>query len=205
MESPPGSRWPVRSAPDASGQLRSHLQHPFRVRTQAASQASQHEWPGQDPRTQTGPTRQAQMNQICSKCKVEQPASNFYAGSKVCKVCRSEYNKKYHAANRAPRLAAQRARIQGDPEAREKVRLGNKRHKLMSLYGITLEQYDEMLEAQNGVCAICESAGRLCVDHDHETNRVRGLLCVSCNRMLGLAKDDPKVLLKGSFYLERNS
>ncbi len=60
----------------------------------------------------------------------------------------------------------------------------------MKLYGITLEQYEEMLEAQGGVCKICGDpppTGRkkyLSVDHCHQTGRVRGLLCTQCNTRL---------------------
>lgn len=60
-------------------------------------------------------------------------------------------------------------------------------------YGITLEQYQEMFEAQNGLCAICgqpEKGGkRLCIDHNHETGAVRQLLCRSCNARLGVIED----------------
>ena len=53
-------------------------------------------------------------------------------------------------------------------------------------YGITLDQYNEMFKAQEGKCAICqrhqnELTRTLCVDHDHKTNKVRALLCVTCN------------------------
>lgn len=61
-------------------------------------------------------------------------------------------------------------------------------YELRNRYGITPEDYDRMLEEQGGVCAICEGAcptgRRLAVDHDHETGRVRGLLCVNCNQRL---------------------
>ena len=60
----------------------------------------------------------------------------------------------------------------------------------LAQFGITIEQYDKMLAAQDGVCAICAgecgSGRRLAVDHDHGTGRVRALLCVRCNRQLGL-------------------
>lgn len=59
-------------------------------------------------------------------------------------------------------------------------------------YGITLQQYNEILKNQNNVCLLCNSKtayktkGRnLCVDHDHETGKIRGLLCNRCNTMIG--------------------
>jgi fructose-1,6-bisphosphatase len=56
-------------------------------------------------------------------------------------------------------------------------------------FGITLAEYDQMLEDQHGICAICGGVNpdgkRLAVDHDHETGKVRGLLCTSCNTRLG--------------------
>lgn len=67
------------------------------------------------------------------------------------------------------------------------------KHRLKSKYGLTPEQYDEMLTAQENVCAICKnpesqvlngSISRLSVDHDHDTGKVRGLLCIKCNRSL---------------------
>ena len=78
----------------------------------------------------------------------------------------------------------------------------------MIKYGITPEQYDEMVLAQGGVCAICKKAdqtvawaGRLHIDHCHTTGRVRGLLCSPCNIALGLIRDDPIVLLGMVDYL----
>src|SRR5438105_5769745 len=68
------------------------------------------------------------------------------------------------------------------------------RHRMLQLrahlqrtYNMTIEQYDELLEKQGGVCAICQTPpkkNRLSVDHDHATDRVRGLLCPTCNRFL---------------------
>ena len=82
---------------------------------------------------------------------------------------------------------------------------------LKSNYGITYEQFDAMLESQNGLCRICgiemvvwEGKGRpdcACVDHCHETGVIRGLLCGSCNRAIGLFNDDPELLIKASQYL----
>jgi len=67
-----------------------------------------------------------------------------------------------------------------------------------------------MVDDQDGVCAICgEPPGgrwkKLHVDHDHETGRVRALLCVSCNRALGWFRDNPEILRKAIVYLEEHS
>lgn len=73
-------------------------------------------------------------------------------------------------------------------------------------YGISLEQYNILLESQNGKCAICGSVGinaRLCVDHDRITKQVRGLLCRKCNVALGGFQDSSMVLEKATVYLKR--
>lgn len=79
---------------------------------------------------------------------------------------------------------------------------------LMTHYGLTVEEYDTILAAQGGMCAICEGspgARRLHVDHDHETGRVRGLLCLSCNTLLGNAHDQPSILAAALEYLCQES
>lgn len=73
-------------------------------------------------------------------------------------------------------------------------------------YGITVEQYDSLLLNQDGRCAICgktveENGQRLHVDHDHETGRVRGLLCNACNPGIGFFKHNPDLLKKAMGYL----
>lgn len=75
-------------------------------------------------------------------------------------------------------------------------------------YGITLEQYEEMLKAQDYKCAICgnedEVEGRrLAIDHCHIGGHVRGLLCGKCNRGLGLFLDNPTLLQQAINYLAR--
>jgi len=85
---------------------------------------------------------------------------------------------------------------------------------LRQLYNITEEQYNIMLKEQNGVCAICHNPEsskckgtlrRLAVDHNHKTGLVRGLLCSSCNRLLGSAKDNVEVLRDSMLYLQKHS
>lgn len=76
-------------------------------------------------------------------------------------------------------------------------------------YGLTLADYERLLESQDGRCAICgtddpgHTPGRLFdVDHDHDTSKVRGLLCQHCNMGLGQFADDPDRLMKAAKYLE---
>ncbi|GAA4977252.1 endonuclease VII domain-containing protein [Yinghuangia aomiensis] len=73
---------------------------------------------------------------------------------------------------------------------------------LQRKYGLTEERYQEMLEAQVGRCAICLVARAEHVDHDHETGRVRALLCFNCNAALGQFKDRPDALRRAAAYLE---
>jgi hypothetical protein len=83
--------------------------------------------------------------------------------------------------------ARHRARRKSDPLWRAKHVEQQRAWRYMKKYGITVEQFDAMVIAQKGLCAACGHAptGRLHVDHDHETERVRGLLCLPCNMALG--------------------
>ncbi|MES1975755.1 MAG: endonuclease VII domain-containing protein [Pseudomonadota bacterium] len=84
----------------------------------------------------------------------------------------------------------------------------DRRKRLKKKYNLTPEEFDALIAAQGGRCAICKTdtpggSGTWHVDHNHETGRVRGLLCVRCNPMLGLALDDPLILIAALEYLER--
>jgi Recombination endonuclease VII len=88
----------------------------------------------------------------------------------------------------------------------------NFRYNLKSKYNLTTEQHDEMLAAQNGLCALCgnppdpngvRAASRLHVDHDHLTGAVRALLCNVCNQGLGHFRDDPDLLIAAAEYIKR--
>lgn len=71
-------------------------------------------------------------------------------------------------------------------------------------YGLTLEQFNQMYEEQGGQCAICSTKvedSKICVDHNHNTGRVRRLLCHNCNVILGHAFEDPSILIKCAEYL----
>jgi hypothetical protein len=89
----------------------------------------------------------------------------------------------------------------------EEKRNRNRRQQI-SLYGLTVEQYDAMLIEQNYVCAICNKSeksstkGVLFIDHDHKTGKVRGLLCDTCNRGLGYFYDNKLFLHNAIEYLK---
>jgi hypothetical protein len=134
------------------------------------------------------------MTKVCTKCKEEKPKSEFYkdkqntSGLKSwCKTCSHSYTKELNKKN---------------PDVKREWYLKTK-------YGLTLEQWVLLFEQQGGRCAICftfEPNGRydtFHVDHDHNTGVIRGLLCDSCNRGIGLLKDSTTVLKSAVSYLER--
>jgi hypothetical protein len=78
-----------------------------------------------------------------------------------------------------------------------------RQHNLKRSFGLTIEEYDAMHDAQGGVCAICgrpQKNKRLAVDHNHTTGKIRGLLCTTCNRALGYL-ENPDWRLKADAYL----
>lgn len=84
----------------------------------------------------------------------------------------------------------------------------SRRSKLIRVFGITADKYDEMLRSQNGRCKICKRkqiGRRLAVDHCHKTGLVRSLLCSNCNSMLGQAREDVKVFRAAIAYINRFS
>lgn len=152
--------------------------------------------------------------QVCPTCgESYQPyRSTQRACSRKCLLKlpdRQAAARAYHSdpANRERKNAARRIASATDPERRA---AQNRAANLRRNYGLTPEHYDEMFAAQNGVCALCGSpadpngvraASRLHVDHDHETGRVRALLCNHCNRALGYFRDDPELMQRASLYV----
>jgi len=125
----------------------------------------------------------------CKTCNIELNEFNcnhtrtgFYP---ECKVCQSEYAKNYR-----------NKRIEANPNYTKE--------KHWKSRGVSPEQYKEMWENQDGKCAICrqESDKKLCIDHNHETDEVRALLCYRCNSLLGLLNDDYDFLWKIYEYLK---
>ena len=89
----------------------------------------------------------------------------------------------------------------------EKHKEERKERVYLKKYGITATQFWELCHDQEGFCAICGIDAqllpkRMAIDHDHQTGKVRALLCNLCNRMI--ARDDPAILINGARYLKEH-
>ncbi len=72
-------------------------------------------------------------------------------------------------------------------------------------YGLSIEEYDKMMGECNNSCLICKKQVKLCIDHNHETGKIRGLLCKKCNTMIGMAGDSILLLQAAIGYLQSNN
>lgn len=127
------------------------------------------------------------MLRVCRRCGEEKTIDKFHTTRKKRFLCRKCHNKRYVELRK---LDPKRYRSYIRKYAR----------------GVTREQYDSMVLAQNGVCVICSGVSNnkeLAVDHCHVTNKVRGLLCDSCNRGIGLLKEDILILHRAIEYISR--
>lgn len=149
---------------------------------------------------------------LCSKCKTEKPLEEMASRGtskktglqlrkSICKKCQNRMREESRKVNKTEARAASNKRRQD----RFKMNHGDRRRdeKLMGTYGITLEDYNNMLASQNNRCLICgDIRYKLHVDHNHETGKVRGLLCNSCNTGIGLLKENENILLSAIEYLK---
>lgn len=125
------------------------------------------------------------MGKVCNNCNVDKDESEYYTVNKrnkptiyhICKLCCSLQKKDMNSYYR-------------DWELKKK-------------YGITLETYRSECDKRNNVCDICDKQVKtLHVDHCHNTMKIRGYLCGSCNRALGLFQESKDNLIKAITYLE---
>lgn len=106
------------------------------------------------------------------------------------KAQNKEYWRQHYLANKEHRLANAKIYYAAN---KEKIFDTNRRYRMKRVYGMSVEEYDGMVIAQGNQCAICKKnspggrtkLGRWHIDHCHESNRVRGLLCLRCNMALG--------------------
>ena len=135
------------------------------------------------------------MSKICTRCDKTLPFTDF-----TVKGLRKDGSTKY--SSRCKPCQAKKKKETYSPEKKREKDLRTK-------YGITLQEYDDMLVAQDYKCAACgtmnttfSNGKRFHVDHDHKTGEVRGLLCGHCNVTLGHIKDDLTTLRNLIKYLE---
>ncbi len=154
----------------------------------------------------------------CGGCNTTKPINEFSKDkyrtggfSYRCKICRAAQTKRWTVAN------PEKVKISNDnnkpkrkvyyssPEGVE----SSRRAHLKRMYNLTLEEYQQKLEQQEGKCKICGRTEMnyknkvLCVDHNHETNEIRGLLCGLCNSGIGKFLDDKQLLMNAIKYLEK--
>lgn len=149
---------------------------------------------------------------ICSKCNIQKPGADFFKSGTHpsgkpkyrgdCRECSKKDTANWRIKNRSEYnnyAAMWRARNPGKQHAND----------IRRNYGLEIHQYEQMLIAQEYGCKICGKRhnpsipkGRLFVDHDHATEKVRGLLCVNCNTVLGHVDDRIDLLEKAIIYLK---
>ncbi len=140
------------------------------------------------------------LKKKCIKCNKVKSLDEFYKNrnrtTSMCKVCTKENNKKYRK----------------DPvvKKREQERIKEKMWIKYGIKNMTIKKYEVIKEEQNNCCKICgtneiELKIQLCVDHNHKTGQVRGLLCDKCNNLLGKVKDNINILELAIDYLQKAS
>ena len=141
------------------------------------------------------------INIKCSKCNKWKSPDYYHKNAKpgrMCKLCYKAFKKEYYQR----------------PEVKQKEYIYLMKRYFKNKFNITLDEYKKILIEQNGVCAICfnpeysvhgrsQKPVNLAVDHCHKTGKVRGLLCRSCNQVLGHFKDDVMRFKSAITYLNR--
>ena len=157
------------------------------------------------------------MSRLCKKCNKELDDSCFERFKSThneivhrrhtCKKCRYPDKRvweKEHYRKNKEKIKERVNRRKSTEEGMNALKSSYLKHE----YGITLKEYYETLNKQNGVCAICFGkellSGKkyMAVDHNHSTGKVRGILCNRCNSGLGFFKDDIKLFYSAIKYIE---
>ncbi len=163
----------------------------------------------------------------CAKCLVSKDKGEFHKHKDSkdglryeCKQCRNERCReerrtkpeqhKQTCKNWLNKPGKKRQKLDKTQEWRLKNPEKTKASKLRHNYGISLEEYHEMHKKQDSRCKICtkhqdELETWLCVDHDHKTNKIRGLLCKPCNLAIGNLQYSPENWLAAAKYLNQSS
>lgn len=151
---------------------------------------------------------------ICIHCGVDLTDNNWNETKRrysnySCASCSNRIAREQRAANVEHARKLDRARWATlTPERRDRKRETDRERRLRLAFGMDIMDYETRLAGQEYMCAICESDSpgetetHFYVDHCHTTGTVRGLLCNSCNLMLGKAKDNIRILQRAITYLE---
>jgi hypothetical protein len=145
-------------------------------------------------------------SRICLACEKQLPVICFSLDKRTgkprsrCKACRKAENAVWRADHPdyiSDNPVANRARV--------------RRHRIRKRFGIDAPEYDAIMKTFGPCCQICGKEekqpgrnGRLSLDHDHATGRLRGAICSNCNLVLGLVQDDPHILAKAIEYLQKH-
>lgn len=142
---------------------------------------------------------------LCSNCQEVKSLADFHPDRRTttgrgswCKDCCRDRRRRPDA-----KVKDQAALRKWRRENPERWAILDRRAKLRK-YGLTIDQYDEMLAVQGGLCAICRKPPtklRLAVDHSHQTGEVRGLLCGRCNAGVAMFVDTPETMHRAIAYL----
>jgi hypothetical protein len=129
---------------------------------------------------------------------------NRYATDPAHRADKLAANRSWRTAHR-DELNAEWSEKWRNDEAFREARKAAARIRRLAKYGLTQADYERMLREQKGMCLFCHRrpARGLVVDHDHATNRVRGLLCDKCNSGLGFFEDDAARMRTGADYIDR--
>lgn len=116
-----------------------------------------------------------------------------------CKICLKSVNRKWRSENREQERETKKEYYKKN---QERIRYLNEVNRLKRKYNLTIEKLEQMRISQNNLCAICETNPSEVIDHCHTTNKVRSLLCQSCNKCLGCVKDNTNILIRAAQYIE---
>ena len=154
------------------------------------------------------------IRKTCKKCGESRPALEFYAHATTpdgrhswCKSCCRKYARERRATPQGKAYQREQNLKRLLDPAKVAKRDQDAKTRRLRIYGLTPEEHDALLARQGDQCAICGEPGtpwpdrNLTIDHCHDSDVVRGLLCRGCNFGLGSFKDNPDRLLKAIKYL----
>ena len=151
------------------------------------------------------------ITKVCMKCGEPKPLDDYwnhpngkFGKRPRCKSCVRNENTEHDRRREIRQPGYNRDRVRAWSAIGD-----NKRNRnLIGRYGITVKEYDRLLEEQDHKCAICDGemdeGKRFAVDHDHKTGAIRGIVHVRCNTAIALFKDSPEICRRAAEYLEKS-